>query len=58
MCKYVEIFTHRHVGSIVAPSRRTMLEGHAQNSENPRRLLAGTRRPTFSKREVQDLRPR
>jgi hypothetical protein len=24
MCKYVEIFTHRHVGSIGAPSRRTV----------------------------------
>jgi hypothetical protein len=23
-CKYVEIFTHRHVGSIGAPSRRTV----------------------------------
>jgi hypothetical protein len=23
-CKYVEIFTHRHVGSIVAASRRTV----------------------------------
>jgi hypothetical protein len=23
-CKYVEIFTHRHVGSIDAPSRRTV----------------------------------
>jgi hypothetical protein len=23
-CKYVEIFTHRHVGSIGTPSRRTV----------------------------------
>jgi hypothetical protein len=35
-----------------------LLEGQAQNSANSRRLLGGTRRLTFSKREVQDLRPR
>jgi hypothetical protein len=26
-CKYVEIFTHNHVGSIGAPSRRTVFVG-------------------------------
>jgi hypothetical protein len=30
-----------------------LIEGQAQNSEKPRRLLGGTRRLTFSKREVQ-----
>jgi hypothetical protein len=35
-----------------------LLEGQEQNSENSRSLLGGTRRLTFSKREVQDLRPR
>jgi hypothetical protein len=34
-----------------------LLEGQAQNSENCWRLLGGTQRLTFSKREVQDLRP-
>jgi hypothetical protein len=42
----------------LAAEGQCLLEGQAQNSENPRRLLGGTRRLTFSKREVQDLRPR
>jgi hypothetical protein len=32
-----------------------LLEGEAQNSENSRRLLGGTRRLTFSKRQVKYL---
>jgi hypothetical protein len=56
-CKYVEIFTHR-VGSIGAPSRRTMLlEGQIANNEKPLRLLEGTRKVIFSKKEMQDVRP-
>jgi hypothetical protein len=39
-CKYVEIFTH-HVDSIGELSRKTVLEGQEQNSENSQRLLGG-----------------
>jgi hypothetical protein len=57
-CKHVEIFTH-HIGSIVAPSRRAMfIRGTNMNVKKSLRLLGGTRRITFSKRKVQDLRPR
>jgi hypothetical protein len=56
-CKYVEMFTHR-VGSIGAPSRRTVfITVTNTNIKKSLKLLVGTRRLTFSKREVQDLRP-
>jgi hypothetical protein len=57
-CKYVEIFAHR-VGSIGAPSRRTVFI-RVMNTELQKFLSVrvGTRTLTFSKKEVQDLRPR
>jgi hypothetical protein len=56
-CKYVEIFTHR-VGSIGAPSRRPVfITVTNTNIKKSLKLLVETRRLTFSKREVQDLRP-
>jgi hypothetical protein len=54
-CKYVEICTH-HVGSAGAPSRRTVfISGTNTKQREVLRLPGGTRRLTFSKREVQDL---
>jgi hypothetical protein len=51
VCKYVEIFTH-HVGSIGAPSR-TVFVGHAQNSENSRKLLGGNNKSNNNNNSVQ-----
>jgi hypothetical protein len=57
-CKYVEIFTYR-VGSIGAPSRRIVyIRGTNTKQWKVLRWLGVTGRLTFSKREVQDLRPR
>jgi hypothetical protein len=55
-CKYVEIFTH-YVGSTGAPS--SLLEEQTPNCGKSLRLLGGTRRLTFFKKnkEVQNLRP-
>jgi hypothetical protein len=56
-CKYVEIFTHR-VGSIGTQSRRTVfIRGTNTELQKFLSLRVGTRTLTFSKREVQDLRP-
>jgi hypothetical protein len=55
-CKYVEIFTHR-VGSIGAPSRRTMFIRGTHTKQWAVPKIAGRDTKANTKRELQDLRP-
>jgi hypothetical protein len=57
-CKYVEIFTTSLAEQAYRAEEQCLLEGEIPNNEKSLGLLGGTRRLTFSKREVQDLSPR